>query len=194
VIGDTNPILGDATDEALQAAAMLGDREAFDAIVNRYGPVLYRYARRMLAVEADAADVVQDTFVAAWRQLPAFRGTSSLRTWLFSICSRKVVDTYRIKRAQPVEDWVLEPLAAHNAAPGTALDPFTAVSNSEFLAALEHALAELPPRQRATWMMREIERMTFPDIGDVLQLSPDAVRGHHHRATATLRVLLRRWQ
>jgi RNA polymerase sigma-70 factor, ECF subfamily len=188
-MGDTNRV-DDVTDEALQAAAALGDREAFDAIVNRYGPVIYRYARRMLAVEADAADVVQDTFVAAWRQLPTFRGASSLRTWLFSICSRKVADSYRVKRAQPVEDWVLEP-AVHRS---TASDPFTAVSNAEFLAALEQALAELPPRQRAAWLMREIECMTFPEIGDVLRLSPDAVRGHHHRATATLRVLLRRWQ
>jgi RNA polymerase sigma-70 factor (ECF subfamily) len=182
--------LRDASDEALRAAAALGDREAFDVIVTRYGPVLYRYGRRMLSVEADVADVVQDTFVAAWRQIAAFRGASSLRTWLFAICYRKIVDTYRIKRAQPVEDWVLEPTASET----SATDPFAAVSNAEFLAALEEALGELPARQRAAWMMREIEKMTFPEIGEVLQLSPDSVRGHHHRATKTLRILLRRWQ
>jgi RNA polymerase sigma-70 factor (ECF subfamily) len=190
VIGDVNRDISAASDEMLQAAAMLGDREAFDVIVNRYGPVLYRYARRMLSVDADVGDVVQETFVAAWRQLSTFRGASSLRTWLFSICFRKVVDTYRVKRAQPVEDWVLEPLASQS----LALDPFAAVSNAAFLVALEQALAELPPRQRAAWMLREIELMSFPDIGDVLQLSPDAVRGHHRRATTTLRILLRRWQ
>ncbi|MGB3480639.1 MAG: sigma-70 family RNA polymerase sigma factor [Mycobacterium sp.] len=175
-----------ADDDALRTAASLGDREAFDVIVLRYGPMLHRYGRRMLA---DEADVVQDTFVAAWRQIGAFRGSSSLRTWLFSICYRKIVDTYRVKRAQPVEDWILEPAAVD-----TTADPFAKVSNSAFLAALEQALAELPARQRATWMMREIEQMTFPEIGEVLQLSADAVRGHHHRATGTLRVLLSRWQ
>ncbi|CDO05410.1 RNA polymerase sigma factor [Mycolicibacterium cosmeticum] len=190
VIAPTEGDLRDADDEALRVAATLGDREAFDAIVNRYGPVLYRYARRMLAAEADVADVVQDTFVAAWRQIGTFRGASSLRTWLFAICYRKIADTHRLKRAKPVEDWVLEPLAG----PDTAADPFTAASNAAFLDALELALGELPVRQRAVWMMREIELMTFPEIGEVLQLSPDAVRGHHLRATKTLRVLLRRWQ
>lgn len=184
--------LRDADDEALRIAAVVGDREAFDVIVTRYGPVLYRYARRMLASESDVADVVQDTFVAAWRQIPGFRGASSLRTWLFAICNRKIADTHRLRRAKPVEDWMLEPLAG----PDTVAvdDPFTATSNAAFLEALEAALAELPVRQRAVWMMREIESMTFPEIGEVLELSPDAVRGHHLRATKSLRVLLRRWQ
>ncbi|RUP29121.1 MULTISPECIES: RNA polymerase sigma factor [Mycolicibacterium] len=182
--------LRDADDEALRASAVVGDREAFDIIVNRYGPVLYRYARRMLAYEADVPDVVQDTFVAAWQQIGSFRGSSSLRTWLFAICYRKIADTHRLKRARPVEDWVLEPLAG----PDTSADPFTAASNAAFLDALELALGELPVRQRAVWMMREVEQMTFPEIGEVLHLSPDAVRGHHHRAVKTLRVLLRRWQ
>lgn len=186
----TGTDLRDADDDTLCTAAMIGDREAFDAIVNRYGPILYRYSRRLLASEADIADVVQDTFVAAWRQIGGFRRTSTLRTWLFAICYRKIADTHRLKHARPVEDWVLEPLASSD----TAADPFTAASNTEFLAALESALAELPIRQRAVWMMREIELLTFPEIGEVLSLSPDAARGHHLRATKTLRVLLTRWQ
>ena len=190
VTAPTGGDLRDADDEALRASAVVGDREAFDVIVNRYGPVLYRYARRMLAYEADVPDVVQDTFVAAWQQIGAFRGSSSLRTWLFAICYRKIADTHRLKRARPVEDWVLEPLAG----PDTSADPFTAASNAAFLDALELALGELPVRQRAVWMMREVEQMTFPEIGEVLHLSADAVRGHHHRAVKTLRVLLRRWQ
>ena len=190
VTAPTGGDLRDADDEALRAAAVIGDREAFDVIVTRYGPVLYRYARRMLASEADVPDVVQDTFVAAWQQIAGFRGSSSLRTWLFAICYRKIADTHRLKRAKPVEDWVLEPLAG----PDPSADPFTAASNAAFLAALEQALDELPVRQRAVWMMREIEQMTFPEIGEVLHLSSDAVRGHHVRAIKTLRVLLGRWQ
>ncbi|PQP14485.1 RNA polymerase sigma factor [Rhodococcus opacus] len=179
----------EAGEDALCAAAGLGDREAFEVLIHRYGPPLYRYGRRMLADEADVADVVQETFVAAWRQLPSFRGASSLQTWLFSICARKVVDTYRIRRAVPLDDRLLEALPAADSG-----DPFVVASNREFLAALEQALAELPIRQRAAWMMREIESMTFPEIGQVLGLSPDAVRGHYHRATCTLGIRLRRWR
>ena len=190
MIARTETGLADAPDDVLRTAAILGDREAFEVIVARYGPQLYRYGRRMLRTESDVADVVQETFVAAWRQLGAFRGASSLRTWLFAICSRKIVDTRRIKRAQPIDDRLLEALPST----ATVSDPFTAASNAAFLGALEQALAELPARQRATWVMREVELMTFPEIAQVLQLSPDGARGHHHRATATLRIRLRRWQ
>jgi RNA polymerase sigma-70 factor (ECF subfamily) len=190
VIRRTDSDLGEVPDDVLCTAASLGDREAFEAIVSRHGPPLYRYGRRMLSTEADVADVVQETFVAAWRQLASFRGTSSLRTWLFAICSRKIVDSRRIRRAQPIDDRLLEAL------PDDAglSDPFAAASNSALLSALEQALAELPARQRAAWIMHEIELMTFPEIGEALSLSPDAARGHHYRATATLRLRLRRWQ
>ncbi len=180
--------LTDAGDDALLRAAALDDRVAFEVLVHRHGPALHRYARRMLSNEADVADAVQDTFVAAWRRLDAFTGGSTVKTWLFAICSHKVVDTYRVKRAQPIDDRLLEAL------PATSGDPFAGVSNTHFLAALEEALAELPPRQRGAWVLREIESMTFPEIGEVLRLSADAARGHHFRATATLRDRLERWR
>ena len=182
--------LADAGDAALASAAALGDRAAFEIVVHRYGPMLYRYASRMLANDHDVADVVQETFVAAWRQLGTFRGGSSLKTWLFAICARKIVDSYRVKRATPIDDMALQVLPAT----GSDADPFAAVSTTEFLAALDAALTELPPRQRAVWVLREVEEMTYPEIGDILGLTPDTARGHHFRATRTLRERLRRWR
>lgn len=182
--------IAQAGDQALLNAATLGDREAFEVIVHRHGPALHRYARRLVANEADAADVVQATFIAAWRQLATFQGKSSLKTWLFSICSHKITDNYRIKRAQPIDDQLMEAMPSSQRSD----DPFTAASNAAFLAALESALAELPYRQRASWVLREIESMTFPEVGMALDMSPDAARGHHFRATATLRARLERWQ
>lgn len=179
-----------AGDRVLIDAAAVGDRQAFETLVLRYGPQLHRYARRMLSDDGDVAEVVQDTFTAAWRQLRSFRGESSVQTWLFAICSHKIVDSRRVKRAQPIDDRLLEPLAE----PSTLGDPFASASNSEFVSALETALAELPPRQRASWVLREIESMTFAEIGAVLELSPDAVRGHHRRARVMLSERLRRWR
>jgi RNA polymerase sigma-70 factor (ECF subfamily) len=176
-------------DRVLAAAARAGDEAAFETLVRRHGPALYRYARRMTA-DADAVnDIVQDTFVSAWRQIGTFRGDSSVRTWLFAICARKVVDSHRVKRAIPIDDRLIEPMATDDDH-----DPFASASNSAFLEAMEMALRELPPRQRAVWMLREIEGMTFPQIGTVLSLSPDGARGHHHRARATLRQRLAQWR
>ena len=179
----------DVDDRELAAAAAAGDRVAFETLVRRHGPALHRYARRMTRDEAAVSDIVQETFVAAWRQIESFRGDSSPRTWLFAICARKVVDSHRVKRAIPIDDRLLDPADTSSAS-----DPFATVSGGEFLDALEQALAELPPRQRAVWTLREVEELTFPQIGEILRLSPDGARGHHHRARATLQQRLQRWR
>ncbi|MCV7420459.1 sigma-70 family RNA polymerase sigma factor [Mycobacterium yunnanensis] len=193
---DAPPDVADATvpsmldDCALVDAGALGDLDAFETLVLRHGPALHRYARRMLRDAGDVEDVVQDTFVAAWRQLGSFRGESSVQTWFFAICSRKIVDAHRFKRAQPVDDGFLESLTPS----ARCEDPFLSASNAHFMSALEAALDDLPSRQRATWVLREIEAMSFVDIGAVLTLSPDCARGHHRRARATLSERLTRWQ
>lgn len=176
-------------DRELAAAARAGSTEAFEELVRRHGPALYRYARRMTR-DADAVnDIVQETFVAAWRQIGNFRGDSAILTWLFAICARKVTDSHRVKRAVPIDDRLIEPVSRDA---GTS--PFTFASNSAFLAAMEDALAELPPRQRAVWMLREVEMLTFPEIGNILNLSADGARGHHHRARVTLQQRLQQWR
>lgn len=177
--------LGDRT---LAAAAALGERAAFETIVHRYGPMLYGYVRRMVT-DGGADDVVQETFVAAWRQMDRYRGEATLKTWLFRICDRKIIDSRRVRYAEPIDDRLIDPVDGAADA-----DPAIVLSNTEFLAALERALAELPVRQRASWVLREIDGLTFPEIGVTLNLSPGAARGHHHRAQSTLRQRMQRWQ
>jgi RNA polymerase sigma-70 factor (ECF subfamily) len=176
-------------DRALAEAARSGDVSAFEQLIRRHGPALYRYARRMTRDADSVNDIVQETFVAAWRQIGGFRGDSQVRTWLFSICARKVVDSHRVKAALPIDDRLIEPVSND-----ARTNPFAAASNSAFLDALELSMAELPPRQRAVWMLREVEELTFPQIGTILAFSPDAARGHHHRARATLQQRLRQWR
>jgi RNA polymerase sigma-70 factor (ECF subfamily) len=178
--------LGDRT---LAAAAALGERAAFETIVHRYGPMLYGYVRRMVVDSAAADDVAQETFVAAWRQIDRYRGEASLKTWLFRICDRKIIDSRRVRYAEPIDDRLIDPVDE-----SVNIDPAVVLSNTEFLAALERALAELPVRQRACWVLREIDGLTFPEIGVTLNLSSGAARGHHHRARATLRQRMQRWQ
>ncbi len=84
-----------AADRALVRNARLGDRRAFDAIVNRYGPDMYRYASRLLGNDADAAEAVQEAFVSAWSGIAGFEGRSALRTWLFTLVHRRAVDLQR---------------------------------------------------------------------------------------------------
>lgn len=186
---DALPAASHLGDRTLAVAAALGERAAFETIVHRYGPLLYGYVRRMISDGDAVDDVVQETFVAAWRQIDHYRGEAALKTWLFRICDRKIVDSRRMRYAEPIDDRLIDPLD-----PSPAADPAIVVSNTEFLTALERALAELPVRQRAVWVLREVDGLTFPQIGVTLNLSPGAARGHHHRAQSTLRLRMQRWQ
>src|SRR3954452_17010453 len=127
----------------------------------------------MLSDNGAAEEVTQDAFVAAWKGLDTFRGASSLRTWLFTMVSHKVVDQRRRRSIAPAQDWVFDTAPA----PLTD-DPETRVNNDNFLSELDLALAELPYRQRAAWLLREVDGMTHVEIGRILLITPSAVRGH----------------
>jgi RNA polymerase sigma-70 factor (ECF subfamily) len=178
-----------ASDRVLVNAAALGERDAFEAIVLRYGPEMLRYAHHMLSDGGAAEEVTQDAFLAAWKGLDSFRGDSSLRTWLFTLVSHKVVDHRRRRSIAPAQDWVFD----NQRAPLTD-DPEVRSTNSDFLTELNAALAELPYRQRAAWLLREVDGMTHGDIGRILLITPSAVRGHLVRARATLSERMAAWR
>jgi len=178
-----------ASDAALARAARLGDREAFEVIVHRHGPAMYRYARRMLTDHGATEEVVQDAFVAAWRGMDTYRGESTLRTWLFSLTAHKAIDHRRKARARPIDDQLLLVLPADDHA-----GPLAELTQAELLAALEAALAELPQRQRACWILREIEGLTHAEIGQVLNLSDGAIRGQLHRGRRSVAQRMARWR
>lgn len=176
-------------DVALARAAALGDREAFEQIVRLHGPGMLRYARRVLHDAGDAEEAVQDAFVAAWRSLDRYRGNSALRTWLFGLTSHKAVDLARRARPRPVDD---ELLAARPAGAGS--DPWKQASATELARALDRALAELPYRQRACWLLAELEGLTHAEIAEVLGTGPDVVRGQLFRARRALEERMARWR
>ncbi len=178
-----------APDRALVNAAALGERDAFEAIVLRYGPEMLRYAQNMLADSGAAEEVTQDAFVAAWKGLDGFRGEASLRTWLFTLVSHKAIDYRRRRRASPVQDWVFDTAQAAESD-----EPETHVSNASFLAELAMALGELTDRQRAAWLLHEVDGMTHAEIGRILTITPSAVRGHLTRARAALSERMAAWR
>lgn len=178
-----------ASDRELVNAAVLGERDAFEAIVLRYGPQMLRYAQNMLSDAGAAEEVTQDAFVAAWKGMDGFRGDSTLRTWLFTLVSHKVIDHRRRRSIAPAEDWVFDTSAAPEK-----YAPETHVSNADFLAELAVALAELPYHQRAAWLLREVDGMTQTEIGRILTITPSAVRGHLTRASATLSERMAAWR
>ncbi|MFY0406970.1 RNA polymerase sigma factor [Solicola sp. PLA-1-18] len=181
--------LSEATDEALVRAARLCDDVAFSVLVDRHGPALLQFARRMMDDEHEAVDAVQETFISAWRGLPGYRGKSAFRTWLYRLLHRRVVDLHRVRRAVPIDDELLD--AFHR--PSTD-DPLQHLLGAELMAALDVALRELPWNQRAAWLLAEVHGMTYDEIATALAITPGAVRGHLHRGRRTLATRMERWR
>lgn len=178
------------TDEQLATAAALGDRDAFAQIVLRCAPGMNRYALGMLDADFQAAeDAVQEALAKAWVALPNFRGQSSLQTWLFRITANEVLAARRRRRPLSVDDELLSTVPARRDQ-----DPEQVATARELREALHQALAELPWRQRAAWLLREVEDMPYAQIAKVLDTNETVVRGQLHRARRTLSVRMQQWR
>lgn len=193
-VGVSDPVspresYGPTSDAALVRTARLGDDDAFEVIVDRHGPGMYRYALRLVRNESDAAEVTQEALVSAWRNLETFADRSTLKTWLFRLVHRRAVDLQRHRRPVPIDDALLSPMT-----PPARDNPLQDVLEGELLAALQHALNELPPHQRATWLLREVEDMTYEEIAETLSMSVGSVRGHLHRGRRTISERMARWR
>jgi RNA polymerase sigma-70 factor (ECF subfamily) len=184
-------------DEVLARQAALGEKSAFAQLVARHGPSLYRYLFRLLRHHGDAEDCVQEVVLSAWQGLPAFRGDSSVRTWLF-VLARHEAQKY-LRRNKPS-------FPASGSRPVLGLDEVTqelrdlhadtAVDAVEtaLLAALDAVLLLLPERQRSVWILREFEGLSYAEIATVVGSTPTAVHGLLQRARAAVATALHEWR
>ena len=184
------PTWAQLPDQVLARRAALGDRGAFTEIFHRHGPAMYRYALHMLGGQAaDAEDAVQNAWIRVWLHLDTFRGDAQLRTWLFSVLAREVSSLRSRRRPVTIEDTLLADLA-DDAAPG----PDEQVSQAGLQRALLHALWQLPWRQRACWILCELDGLSYEQAARVLQTSVTVVRGQLHRARKELAVRMAEWR
>lgn len=188
-VTDTSPP-GDPSDGALVRAARVGDEVAFQLIVERHGPGMYRYALRLVGgSETDAGEVTQEAFISAWKDLVTYAGRSSLKTWLFRLVHRRAVDLQRHRSPTPTNDDLLSRMVKP-----AEDNPLQHVMDAELLTALQQALDELPWHQRATWLLREVEGMSYNDMSVALAMPVGSVRGHLHRGRKTLAERMARWR
>jgi RNA polymerase sigma-70 factor (ECF subfamily) len=174
-------------DLVLARRAGLGDRQAFTAIAHRHGPVMFRLARRILLDDGEAEDAVQDALVAAWQGIGEFRGDAALRTWLFRLTLNKAHNLRRRRRPEPREPQDDRPATVQD-------DPARGAIENALVAALDEALATLPDNQRITWILREVDELSYEEIAGIMRTSRDVVRGRLHRARQSLAERLAPWR
>ncbi|MBK7584078.1 MAG: sigma-70 family RNA polymerase sigma factor [Myxococcales bacterium] len=172
----------------LLEAAQGGDDAALSEIIARYSPSIFRFGMKMCRNEEDAEEVMQDTLLAAARHLGDFRGQSSLSTWLYTIARSFCIKRRRKHVGEPKRHEPLHELSAEGVPELVdATAPDLRAEANELGAALERAIDELDPMYRDVLVLRDVEGLTAPEVGAVLELSVEAVKSRLHRARAQVR-------
>ncbi len=175
-------------DLELAARAIAGDPEAFVAIVRGHNRLLFRTARGIVP-DADAQDVVQETYLRAFRRLDSYRGEAALGTWLARMAINVALTMRRqqgrVELAADLghddESWPDRLAASDDERPDVQ------AGGSELRALLQVTIDELPPIYRSVFILRAVEEMSVADTAYCLGVSEDVVKTRFLRARALLR-------
>ncbi|MFN2493500.1 MAG: RNA polymerase sigma factor [Pyrinomonadaceae bacterium] len=175
--------------------ALTGDAEAFGEIVQRWERRIFALAFGMLGREEDARDVTQETFLAAFRNLRAFRGEAKVSSWLHRIAVNQCIT--RQRRAKVRNESALDVEGNKNAANFAApirYSPARTVEGRERTNAVRVAVNSLPVDLRQVVVMKEFEELTFQEIADVLNLPLSTVKSRLYTALKQLQLRLQKWE
>jgi len=169
--------------------AQSGDSDAFRLLVEQHSRAVFRLAFRMTGNEQDAEDVVQETFLRAYRQLDKYEARASFSTWLYRIASNYSLDLIRMRkrhedkreRGKAEERDILQTLPVNT--PG----PDRIVYSSQVQERVKEALNELSAQERTAFVLRHFEGMSIDEIGETLGTGTNATKHSIFRAVQKLR-------
>jgi RNA polymerase sigma-70 factor (ECF subfamily) len=165
--------------------ARRGDQEAFRGLVLRHSRNVFRVAYRLTGNEQDAEDVVQETFLKAYRQLGRFESRARFSSWLHRIAANCAYDTLR-RRVRQREDAQDEAPVVPSEAPSAERLVFSA----EIQGRLKGAMARLSPSERSAFLLRHHEGLSIEEIGDALGVESSAAKQSIFRAVRKMRAAL----
>src|SRR5574341_249993 len=176
------------TDEELVARSRGGDADSFNQLILRWERPIYALAYRVIGREEDARDVCQETFLRAFRALPAFRGQAKFSSWLYRIALNLCRDWMRKQRRAPVvqapEGVELSDLAAERG-PMESIEEL--VARRRLSASVADAMQLLPDEQRTAIILKEYHGMTFQEIADLQGCPLSTVKTRLYQGLSVLR-------
>ena len=175
------------SDNELVQEVRNGRRQAFTALMRRYQERVYWVARRIVGSHDDADDIVQETFVKAYLALGEFRGDSSFFTWIYRIAVNLSLNALRKRQ---VLNYLHESELLSRILPSQD-DPGKDLENSEIESALQRAVTTLPEKQKAVFVMRYYDEMTYEEIGRVLKTSVGCLKANYFHALRKVREYMR---
>jgi RNA polymerase sigma-70 factor (ECF subfamily) len=173
-----------ADDRALIQAFLSGNRDAFDVIVERHRKQVYQLCYRFLGNHEDASDLTQDVFVRAFKGLHKFKGDSALGTWLYRVGVNACLNRVALKTPK------LETIEPEQHVDQRQPDAHELVARGERAVVVRRAIAQLPPKQRATLVLRIYQEMSHEEIATVLGSSVGAVKANFFHALGNLKRIL----
>jgi RNA polymerase sigma-70 factor, ECF subfamily len=176
-----------ATDEELVHRAQQDDERSFGELVTRYESKVYSLSMKMLRNPEDAEDVLQDTFLRAYRGIKSFKGNSTFSTWIYRITANSALMRLRKKQLPQVSiedsDERETPISIADWAPC----PVEQLLNQEMQRVMDEAIDALPPEFRQVFILRDVEELSNADVAEILDLSVAAVKSRLHRARLKVR-------
>ncbi len=160
--------------------------QVFNELVRRYQKRIYWVARRMVKRHEDADDIAQDVFVKAYTALDNFRGDANIYTWLYRIAVNLSINHLRkqkVRNAVDIDDYL--PFLARDA------DQHTNVVRDENVGLIEDAIASLPEKQRAVFIMRYYDEMPYEQISSILGTSVGGLKANYHHAVKKVTAFVR---
>jgi RNA polymerase sigma-70 factor (ECF subfamily) len=177
-------------EQEMLAALRRRDPAAFSQLFESYSDRVYRLAIGLLENETEAEGVVQDTFMRLFERLDQFEGRSKLSTWLYRVAYNICQD--RLRKRRPVSSVAMsfnddETIPAPTIFVDWSQVPERYLTEAEITAELDRAIATLPPKLKAVFILREIEGMSTKECAAVLDISESATKVRLHRARLLLR-------
>jgi RNA polymerase sigma-70 factor (ECF subfamily) len=185
----------DTTDLELFHAAQRGNYEAFEQIVKKYHDRVYRLAYGMMKSQAEAEEVVQDTFLNAFRSLASFRADSKPSTWIYRIAANSALMRLRTRRRKPLLSLDEVPNGASVngnvesiTPPGAwSRQPDEKLLTAELGKHIDRAVDELPEKYRLVLLLRDVEGLSNEEVASTLGLTIPTVKSRLHRSRMFVR-------
>lgn len=162
-------------DTQLVARSLKQDHEAFGQLIDRHASAIVNLAYRMVGNQAEAEDLAQEAFLAAFKALPTFRADSKFSTWLYRIASNKCKDWLRVKRpGQGQYDVDADDQLDHHVSEDRT--PEDLLSQQQVAKELNQAIQRLPPLYREAFVLKHIEGLSYEEMEDILGVGGDTLK------------------
>lgn len=165
----------------------------FDSLYKKHVDLMYRYASRLCGETEAAKDLVQETFLNAYRGFDKFRGDAQVSTWLYAIASRACLRMRRKRKGAPERELSLEEFIPSSEGefrlqiPVEGLSPEEVLQNKQLRQALDAAIGKLPPKYKMVLVLRDMEGLSAKEVGTIMGLNERAVKSRLHRARLFVR-------